>query len=556
MAKRLARIARRGLAAWLIAGGTVGGIGVGDAIAHDHPGIASGAPAATVDVVVEAAGPGMVDQQATRQRLGERSGGQVGAMRLPARLDSESMLMQWIESEEAARIACDHALRGDPFGAIAAKRESHVPRFAASPGVEARDPSEVIADALASFRRLRLLVTRDDFAAKWLSPPAAIDAGDEFSTRSTGDAVARGLADLACQEPVDVIPPVVQNHAVVKEPQTVTRSRTPDQDGVAVAADPPRFGAVGLVGSSGIVATMADSYLPYDLSPEDVIAMRMYPISGAPISHLGGRRTGVYAPVDGLAAGNQWHHRIEAATILSTPEAGPGVTPDQVAILDTPVAMEPLGEASAQDAEKMLATIARIAIQAAQPDSMQRQLLTPDRLGTRLGEWASVGWGAVDDSAADLTSRFAEALRPQVVPSQSADGGDAVDGRHLVAGATLQPPHPVVSTDWEDVEISERALRIEVACRAAIDDVIAQASRGSSGGGASIRQDTLAADSEVAGPKVAGPDVEVVRAEAVATACDQAAQMLERLAMSLRRAGDSVVRQAKAKPAAGGSIVR
>jgi hypothetical protein len=113
-----------------------------------------------------------------------------------------------------------------------------------------------------------------------------------------------------------------------------------------------------------------------------------------------------------------------------------------------------------------------------------------------------------------------------------------------------------VSTDWEDVEISERALRIEVACRAAIDDVIAQASRGSSGGGASIRQDTLAADSEVAGPKVAGPDVEVVRAEAVATACDQAAQMLERLAMSLRRAGDSVVRQAKAKPAAGGSIVR
>lgn len=568
LARRLARIARRGLAAWLIAGGTVGviggGIGGGDAIAHDHPEIASGTTAAAVEV----AGQEMVDQKATRQPLGQCSGGQVGASRLPARLDSESMLMQWIESEEAARVACDHALRAEAFDSIAAKRESLVPRFAASPGVETRDASERIADALASFGRLRMLMTRDDFAAKWLPPSAAIDAGDAFLLGATGDVVsgqtesgdvARRLADLACQEPVDVIPPVVPNPAVVSNAAVVKATPpaavapTPDPDGVAVAAaEPPRFGEFGMVGSSGIVATMADSYLPYDLSPEDAIAMRMYPISGSPISHLGGRRTGVYAPIDGLAAGTQWHHRIEASTILSTPEASLDATPSQVAVADSAI----LGEAddnatTAKDAEKMLATIARIAVEAAQPDSLRRQLLAPDRLGTRLGEWASVGWGAVDDSANDLTERFAKALRPEVVESQSDSQLDAVDGRQLVAGATLLTPHSVVSTDWEDVAISDRALRIEIACRAAIDGVIAQASRRSLGGEPSIRQDTLAANSDVA-----GPDAEIIRAEAVATACDQAAAMLERLAMSLRRAGDSVVRQAKAKPVVGGSIVR
>jgi hypothetical protein len=49
---------------------------------------------------------------------------------------------------------------------------------------------------------------------------------------------------------------------------------------------------------------------------------------------------------------------------------------------------------------------------------------------------------------------------------------------------------------------------------------------------------------------------EIARAEALATACDQAAATLERFALALRRAGDTAVRVAKAGTAEPGTGLR
>ncbi len=128
-------------------------------------------------------------------------------------------------------------------------------------------------------------------------------------------------------------------------------------------------------------------------------------------------------------------------------------------------------------------------------------------------------------------------------------------------------------------------MQIEIACQAALAVVKQQAARGPAQPVGSehglpaaeivATAETIAESFEIASIEAianetpasvtpanivpaadAPPADELVRAQAVATACDLAAESLERLAMSLRRAGDSLVRQAKANGAGKDSLLR
>jgi hypothetical protein len=54
-----------------------------------------------------------------------------------------------------------------------------------------------------------------------------------------------------------------------------------------------------------MIVTLPEPYLSYDLSPEDAIAMRLYPIDRRQSPYWGARRTGLYASVDGSPATRQ-----------------------------------------------------------------------------------------------------------------------------------------------------------------------------------------------------------------------------------------------------------
>lgn len=143
---------------------------------------------------------------------------------------------------------------------------------------------------------------------------------DSFHVRSN-DPVQRALADLAAQEPIDVSSAKV-NEASVEVRDLASRLFEEEEASVGGEADagasgsevagggepdgghwvaldewmaemaeraqperdeanlPPEYGALARTGGGPLIVTLDEPYMAYDMSPEDLIALRMYPIPG------------------------------------------------------------------------------------------------------------------------------------------------------------------------------------------------------------------------------------------------------------------------------------
>lgn len=530
-AKRLGRIARRSVAAMLIVGGTGLGVAPATITAHDHM------PAVDETVPTDAV-----------------------AHPIAARLTSDAMLDQWISSVAAAETVCGPA-------------RDRVEVVLGGGGVQTIHPTT--ASQWQEYCKLRDLLAWGDQAKHFTSPliRTAQTAAVELS-QTDGSVVAtpsrelmRGLSDLSCEEPIDVDSPAeaggVGSGAEDAEESVVAVPSGDDAD----ASDSPKFGSAAFVGGGPMVMTIAESYLAYDLSPEDAIAMRMYPIdgpmiSGAPISYLGARRTSIYGPVPNFQASGNWHQQVEPGIVLSTPAAHPPAI--EVAAL-----VVPPESAVPESTVHAIGDLVKRVVVSVQPDSELRHIASAPRLGKRVGEAAGAGLHAADLAVGEMTTRLATVWQP---PPQQRPL-IAPPAARSIAGARLETPRPatdatVITEPAEDVEAA-RLMQIELACKAALDVVRQQACRGAvhelPATDISASAETIAEPIEVASIAAMANEAapvedtavdELVRAQAVATACDLAAATLEQLAMSLRRAGDSLVRQAKATGGANPSLRR
>jgi hypothetical protein len=387
------------------------------------------------------------------------------------------------------------------------------------------------APAAESLQRIKDLVAWASGATQWIAacmvaegPGVAEGAAAAnplaVTPQETRKPFELELAELTCEEPVDVETATPAAAVQPARPAEIAVAGAADD---ALASEPPRFGAAASVGASPIIATISESYLAYDLSPEDAIAMRMYPIAHPQSNYLGARRTGVYARVDGMASDSlHWHAVTEPAVTVS-------------------IAKAPIAKATEQSAEEQVVkqgarNLLVAAVEAVQPGSNARLWLQPQRVGQELGEHAGAGSRTAQLAAAQSVVRLAAAWQRAPLPC-----GEA----WMVLDAPR--PAPLLLSD------EARMLRVDLACQAAIDVVLAQAARAAAAKTPAQLARELAV-SPTAAPAAAIPTAdaglqqqrEITRAEALATVCDHAAESLEQLARALRRAGDSYVRQAKA----------
>lgn len=194
---------------------------------------------------------------------------------------------------------------------------------------------------------------------------------DSFHVRSN-DPVQRALADLAAQEPIDVSSAKV-NEASVEVRDLASRLFEEEEASVGgeaeagasgsevagggepdgghwVALDewmaamaeraqpekdeanlPPQYAALARIGGGPLIVTLEEPYMAYDMSPEDLIALRMYPIPGdEPGSRFPGIESG-YAKASDVAAA------MPAVAGASEGEVADGVL-DVDAVLDRMIA--------------------------------------------------------------------------------------------------------------------------------------------------------------------------------------------------------------------------
>ncbi len=511
---RLAR-SRRTLAAFLLLGGAAMSGMASPAAAHDHA-------APTIDVI-----QGMAES-------------------LPKRPDVTATPLatwsfdNWLAENYGLRPASETVQGSSSATASVPQPGAEVDALAAA-GEVARGEGDAVEQLLNS-TWIQNWLPWGTAASQWVSPllPAArqdsaIGSPVPAVPLAHDRSLARALSELTCVEPVDVdhAPRVVTSSdldsehradvatvdvaaadaLLASEPQLLAEPTELSAVSEPPATAPPRFGQLALVGSSPIIMTLPDSYLSYDLSPEDAIAMRMYPIDQPAPYYSAARRTSVYGAVATLND-STWRITSEPAVTVSTAERAGSA----VAKIAPP--------AGPSVAEQRLAELANQIVQAAQPDSELRNQLRPEQLGRLLGQWGQRTSVMADGLLAGLTRRPAEKSEPN----------------HQIAQAELQAPRqlpgraaPMLPTD------EGRVLQVELACQAALEVVLAQSVR--------------SAPSETA-PALAEPSSDpITSALAVATACDHAAASLEKLAMAIRRAGDSWVRQAQAN-AGNGSLLR
>lgn len=447
---------------------------------------------------------------------------------------------------------------------------------------------EAAARRVEEFCRLHELVAGRAFPDPWVLAgnaeglalqsklPRRVSSDSVARSASVSREISRSLGDLSCEEPVDVI-----------------RVRDDSRDS-EIAAQPPQFAAIGGVGGTPMVVTLDEPYLAYDLSPEDRIAMRMYPIPGPEADYFGGRRTGVDRRWLDLGPRVTWQATHEPAEVVATgssrglaqvADAGTGEVEAGVRAESVAVAAAEL-DAEAVDRWLELAKWGRQTAPAASSE-----------LGRRLVAGLANGFRELDSTVGSLVTKLAAAWpppQPQVEVAEdlrlaeatlleprpagddlaSTDGGAAVDGDSMAV--VTEPVNELAGDPSEELayrtalevvtaqagQESERSAAenveaigpkfAELAASGLPTDLIELADRIAKSADGSI-------EAEVSAIAMAAEDRidPITRAEAVATACDQTAAALERFAVVLRRAGDQLVRQAKAgDSSAAGTLIR
>lgn len=469
---------------------------------------------------------------------------------------------------------------------IGAKRVSFISPLEADGWMSPAAPAGDVAARVAEYRRLQESLGQPWTSLAWSTagsplaqPPFPVEidpiVAEAMRAPATEANLSDGLAVLASEEPIDAaIGPVNPDAAWVALdlPETESPGAAAEDDSQPI--ERPRYAEIAGIGVAPMIATLEEPYLAYDMSPEDLIAMRMYPIPGADADYFGGRRTGAAVHGPGLPENLIWEQVTEPAEIVSTPQHG--VAPDAVAdskpLAPEAVAVAANANAVESDAAAVggaasepvvaeavaaeqaapvpnadwLADWARLVMSDEATGGAWRAWLDPVTTGNRIGQLAANGNRAWELAVAEAAGQVAAVWTPaQPLATES-----------LLAEATLMDPRPESVADPVEVADefeSPRVPPLQLAHQTALEIVTAQAAEGAE----AVAAEAVAAPVE----QVAKGDSKlldpVARAEAVATACDHAAATLERLAMSLRRAGDTLVRQAKAGSAgADGSMLR
>lgn len=345
--------------------------------------------------------------------------------------------------------------------------------------------------------------------------PAGEEAVDIGSTPSQ---IPQTEVDTDRSQDAAVLEENTADLAAAAEPQLATELTEMSAASEPPATAPPKYDKLALVGSSPLIVTLPDTYLAYDLSPEDLIAMRMYPIDQPSPFDSAARRTAAYGAINAIAS-RSWRIVSEPAVTVSTAE--PTSTTAATVAAATERA-EPAAPAEPSEAEQRLAVLANQIIEAVQPGSDLRNRLQPNQLGSLLGQWSQHSGAFAEGLLANFTGSTRDSVK--------ASAGETVT--QVAQAELLNPRKPNAETAAPLLPTGEgRVLQVELACQAAIEVVMAQAAR------AAVVEPTPALAETPTDP--------LTRALAVATVCDQAAASLEKLAMALRRAGDSWVRQAQ-----------
>ncbi len=252
-----------------------------------------------------------------------------------------------------------------------------------------------------------------------------------------------------------------------------------------------------LTGSSPIIVTIGEGFASYDLTRADQIALRMYPIEIPSFQHIGSRYNGSrdgLAPMDCLGHGPLWHEEVLPSVTVKTAKPMPSVEQWQstlARVWDNLVQAATALAAQAEQAnQRRIAAAANEVAVAAMPQSAGEKLLV--RAGIE-ADAPRIATSSVVEFGAESVCCPVESMQSANLPPNSRQLADVG-----IASATLQMPQLLSGAIAQPAETNE-----------------------------------------------------VARAEAIATAMDTAAATLERLARSLRSAGDSMVRVARAAEAPG-----
>jgi len=347
------------------------------------------------------------------------------------------------------------------------------------------------------------------------------------------DAMAIALDELAKSEPIDV----TKSHAQ-------RASEAQNASGMQIASSKPDF---RLSGSSPVIVSIAEGYLPYDLDRADQISLRMYPITIPRFNYLDSDRRpfGEFAgrgPLDCLGHGVVWTQSVAPSVSVETKPVpnfwGPVVDAwKSVHRFVTSAAREAKVKADARQAE-----LATAILEAAKVNSGVQQSISPFEIGKRIGVAWQSSHAAIEGRLKSVEQNVAswnfENREPQFVEQQPTAGNKLLVRAGIEADAL----------DCATAGVADVAAPMD--CPAERLELAAQPPATYSMAAVGVAAATLSM------PQVPQEQRdEITRAEAIATACQSTAATLERLATALRRAGDSVVRVARAS-AEGGTDLR
>ncbi len=350
------------------------------------------------------------------------------------------------------------------------------------------------------------------------------------------------LLSLAEQEPVDVegSPMTLECHETFESPATTDLS---------------------LNLSENSIAPDDDEYLAYDLSRADQIALRMYPISIPHFHYLGGRRTesrsafdydasAVLDPaLDCLGGGSLWSEEVQPSQSIeitrrsdSQPSQDFSFNRAYSQVWDVTTAIQQHAGRLQRECDFYSSQISSAVIDAVQPDSSIRNAVAGQSIGHELAAMNRMA----KDIAGDQMQRIASGLSDRtdnIANSTPLDAPEQTAGEKLLSRAGIEANTEMMTAAGVADDAVDR-----VCCPVEQSDVAARLPATYSLAAVGVATATLKtphAPSDEFGDELKVSLNPVSQAEALATACDTAAETLESLARALRKAGDSFIRVAR-----------
>jgi hypothetical protein len=358
-----------------------------------------------------------------------------------------------------------------------------------------------------------------------------------LNDRAQRERLASELAAIAASEPIDVS--VIDELISPEDSSSEKETTTLLSESTIVTTDP-------LIGSSPVIASLSEGYLPYDISQADQIALRMYPVT---IPQFGSSRpASIPAPMDCLGHGVVWNESVLPSQSIETATRSDAVADrflsslkiDFDAIFDQ-LANEASATTQATDAKRNELAVA--IVEAVQPASEVRSYLEPLRIGSEAGEGFLMAYQTAEGSLRGATQTLSSSLKP--APQRPrAEVLEQTAGEKLLVRAGVEAN----SLNCATAGVAEDAVA-SVCCPVERSEVAAQLPATHHLATVGVAAATLNMPQE---PQQVRESI--AKAEAIATACDSAAATLERLASALRRAGDSVVRVARASADSGSEL--